>query len=91
MAFESHQKAVRAQELHLYDEEIVPVLAKYKDKDGKIIETLVKKDDGLRKETTMESLAKLKPAFKKNGSTTAGNSSQVLFNRFSLSIIFFCL
>lgn len=34
-------------------------------------------DDGIRKETTMESLAKLKPAFKKGGSTTAGNSSQV--------------
>ena len=34
-------------------------------------------DDGIRKETTLESLGKLKPAFKKGGSTTAGNSSQV--------------
>lgn len=35
---------------------------------------MVSKDNGIRK-TTMEGLAKLKPAFKKNGSTTAGNSS----------------
>ena len=38
-------------------------------------EVVVVKDDGIRKETTMESLGKLKPAFKKDGSTTAGNSS----------------
>jgi len=37
----------------------------------------VTKDDGIRKETTPEGLSKLKPAFKKDGSTTAGNSSQV--------------
>jgi acetyl-CoA acyltransferase 1 len=37
----------------------------------------VTKDDGIRQETTMESLGKLKPAFRKNGTTTAGNSSQV--------------
>jgi len=37
----------------------------------------VTEDDGIRADTTMESLAKLKPAFKKNGTTTAGNSSQV--------------
>ena len=38
-------------------------------------EVLVTKDDGIRKETTLENLSKLKPAFKKDGSTTAGNSS----------------
>jgi acetyl-CoA acyltransferase 1 len=38
---------------------------------------LVDKDDGVRVNTTIEGLAKLKPAFKKGGSTTAGNSSQV--------------
>jgi acetyl-CoA acyltransferase 1 len=37
----------------------------------------VTKDDGIRKETTLEGLGKLKPAFKKDGTTTAGNSSQV--------------
>lgn len=38
---------------------------------------LVDKDDGVRAETTLEGLKKLKPAFKKDGTTTAGNSSQV--------------
>lgn len=47
------------------------------DKDGKETEVLVDKDDGVRKGTTMQTLAKLKPAFRKGGSTTAGNASQV--------------
>ncbi len=38
---------------------------------------MVDKDDGVRAETTLEGLAKLKPAFRKDGTTTAGNSSQV--------------
>lgn len=37
----------------------------------------ISKDDGVRGDVTLESLAKLKPAFKKGGTTTAGNSSQV--------------
>jgi len=41
-------------------------------------EILVDMDDGARPTTTMESLAKLKPAFQKGGSTTAGNSSQIM-------------
>lgn len=48
-----------------------------KDKDGNEKEVLVDKDDGIRPETTLEGLKKLKPAFKKDGTTTAGNSSQV--------------
>jgi len=48
-----------------------------KDKDGKEKEILVDRDDGVRAETTLEGLKKLKAAFKKDGSTTAGNSSQV--------------
>lgn len=47
------------------------------DKDGNSKQVTVTEDDGIRADTTMESLAKLKPAFKKNGTTTAGNSSQV--------------
>lgn len=35
----------------------------------------ISSDDGVRKETTFEGLSKLKPAFKKDGSTTAGNAS----------------
>lgn len=48
-----------------------------KDKDGNEKEVLVDRDDGMRKETTLEGLSKLKAAFKKDGTTTAGNSSQV--------------
>lgn len=48
-----------------------------KGKDGEEKEVVISKDDGVREQTTMESLAKLKPAFKKDGTTTAGNSSQV--------------
>jgi acetyl-CoA acyltransferase 1 len=53
------------------------VKTKIKDQDGKEKEVVISKDDGIRKETTLESLGKLKPAFRKNGTTTAGNSSQV--------------
>lgn len=37
----------------------------------------ITEDDGIRGDTTLQTLAKLKPAFKKDGTTTAGNSSQV--------------
>lgn len=76
-AVESHRKAAKAQEEGLFKDEIVPIKAKVKDKDGKVTEVLVNKDDGIRKETTVEGLKKLRPAFKKDGTTTAGNSSQV--------------
>jgi len=80
-AFESQRKAVEAQKKGLFKEEIVPikVTVKEKQKDGtiKTKEVLVEHDDGIR-ETTMETLSKLPPAFKKNGISTAGNSSQVL-------------
>lgn len=45
--------------------------------DGSTKKVLVDQDDGVRAETTVEGLAKLKPAFTKDGTTTAGNSSQV--------------
>lgn len=77
MAFESHQKAARAQKEGWLQKEITPYKTIVKDQDGKEKEVLVDRDDGVRPETTLEGLAKLKPAFKKDGSTTAGNSSQV--------------
>jgi len=46
-------------------------------KKGEETEVFVEHDEGVRKGTTLESLAKLKPAFRMNGTTTAGNSSQV--------------
>jgi acetyl-CoA acyltransferase 1 len=55
----------------------VPVKTTIVDKDGSTKEIVVSEDDGIRADTNLESLGKLKPAFRKNGSTTAGNSSQV--------------
>lgn len=47
------------------------------DKDGKEQTIIVDKDEGIRASSTPEGLAKLKPAFIPNGSTTAGNASQI--------------
>jgi len=52
-------------------------VTKITNKEGEEKQVTVTKDDGIRKGTSMESLSKLKPAFKKGGTTTAGNSSQV--------------
>ena len=54
--------------------EITPYKSTVKDKDGNEKEVLIDRDDGMR-ETTKEGLGKLKAAFKKGGTTTAGNSS----------------
>ncbi|KAM3137653.1 hypothetical protein pb186bvf_010267 [Paramecium bursaria] len=75
-AFESHQKAYQAQQQGLFKDEIIPIKTFIKDGD-KQKEVIVSEDDGIRKETTVEGLGKLKPAFSKTGTTTAGNSSQV--------------
>lgn len=77
MAFESHQKAAHAQKNGWSKDEITVYETTVTDKDGNEKKVLVDRDCGVRPETTMEGLAKLKPAFKKGGSTTAGNSSQV--------------
>jgi acetyl-CoA acyltransferase 1 len=57
--------------------EVTPYTTIVKDKEGNEKEVLVDRDDGVRPQTTLAGLAKLKPAFKKGGTTTAGNSSQV--------------
>ena len=75
MAFESHQKAAHAQKMGWSKEEITPYETIVKDKEGNEKKVMVTMDDGVRPQTTVESLAKLKPAFKKNGTSTAGNSS----------------
>ncbi|KAJ8276982.1 hypothetical protein GJAV_G00070090 [Gymnothorax javanicus] len=76
-ALSSQQKASRAQELGLFDQEITPVTTKYVGDDGTKRTITVTKDDGIRASTTLEGLRKLRPAFKPDGSTTAGNASQV--------------
>lgn len=77
MAVESHQKAARAQKEGWSQREITPYKTIVKDKDGKEKEVLVDRDDGVKADTTLEGLGKLRPAFKKDGTSTAGNSSQV--------------
>lgn len=72
----SYKKAVDAQNKGYFDKEIVPVTTQIKDKDGNLKTITVTKDEG-PKPTTYEALSKLKPAFKKTGSSTGGNSSQV--------------
>ncbi|XP_056155587.1 3-ketoacyl-CoA thiolase, peroxisomal [Lampris incognitus] len=76
-ALASHQKASRAQKMGLFDQEVVPVATKFVDEEGKERAVTVTKDDGIRPGTTLAGLARLRPAFKADGSTTAGNSSQV--------------
>ncbi len=67
----SHQKAAKAWDAGYFDSQIVPVEVSL----GKGKTVLVAKDEIVRSETSMETLAKLAPAFKKNGVVTAGNSS----------------
>jgi acetyl-CoA C-acetyltransferase len=72
-SFESHQKAVAAQEAGKFKDEITPV--EVPGRKGQV--TVVEQDEGPRKETTLEALSKLKPVFKSDGKVTAGNSSQM--------------
>ncbi|CAJ1406163.1 unnamed protein product [Effrenium voratum] len=77
MAADSHKKALEAQKNGWFKEEIAPVTVETKNKDGTVKTQVVDTDSGPRAGVSRESLAKLKPAFKAGGSTTAGNSSQV--------------
>lgn len=76
LAVMSHARAAAAQQK--FQAEIVPIKTVMKDlKTNKPKGVIISRDDGVRAGTTMASLAKLKPAFRKGGTTTAGNSSQV--------------
>jgi acetyl-CoA C-acetyltransferase len=76
----SQSRAVEARDSGHFDKEIVPVTVAAHtdvDKEGNEVdvpETVVSKDDGPRPGTTMEVLAQLKPAFRENGTVTAGNA-----------------
>lgn len=77
-AVESHKRAAAAIASGKFKEEIIPVSTKIVDpKTGEVKQIVVSVDDGIRPNTNVNDLAKLKPAFKKDGSTTAGNASQV--------------
>ena len=75
MAAESHAKAANAQKNGWLQSEITPYETIVKDKDGNETKITVDKDDGIREGTNVAGLGKLKAAFQKGGSTTAGNSS----------------
>ncbi|CAM1502408.1 Fc.00g043920.m01.CDS01 [Cosmosporella sp. VM-42] len=82
-AVESHKRASRARADGLFESEIVPATTRWQEVDkqenkvGEETVITVTQDDGIRDNATPEGLAKLKPAFKKDGTSTAGNSSQV--------------
>lgn len=70
---QSHQRAAAAQKNGLFEAEITPVEIPQRKGDP----VLFAKDEGIRAETTAETLAKLRPAFAKDGTITAGTSSQI--------------
>ncbi|KAM1570439.1 hypothetical protein PS1_035780 [Malus domestica] len=77
-AVESHRRAAAATASGKFKDEIVPVSTKIVDpKTGEERPVTISVDDGFRPNANMNDLAKLKPAFKRDGSTTAGNASQV--------------
>src|ERR671916_485200 len=71
-ALRSHQKAVAAQDEKRFRDEIVPVTVQ-----GRKGDTVVEADEGPRRDTTLEKLGKLRPAFSREGSVTAGKSSSL--------------
>jgi acetyl-CoA acyltransferase len=77
---ESHQKAAAAWKAGKFKDEVVPITVKevFVDESGKkkSKEFVVDTDEGIRADTSIEGLGKLKPVFALNGSVTAGNSSQ---------------
>jgi acetyl-CoA acyltransferase len=73
-AYHSHRKAAEAQDAGRFDEEIVPLEVSTTTLDG--TETVIfDQDELIRRDTTLEALARLRPAFTPDGSVTAGNSS----------------
>ncbi len=75
-AVRSHRNAARASDEGRFERELVPVAVK--DDDGNDTDELVTRDEGIRADSSVETLANLKPAFRPgNGKVTAGNSSQI--------------
>jgi acetyl-CoA acyltransferase len=72
-ALRSHQRAAAAQDAGRFDRQLVPVEVPAPDGTS----TWVRADEGIRRDTSMEKLAGLKPAFRPDGQVTAGNSSQI--------------
>lgn len=73
VAARSHQRAAAARSAGVFDAEIVPVEIPQRKGDPVVVSA----DEGIRADTTVETLAKLRPAFAEGGSITAGNASQI--------------
>ncbi|MEM9545906.1 MAG: acetyl-CoA C-acyltransferase [Bacteroidota bacterium] len=76
----SHERAAAAIDAGKFDDEVVPITVEdVFVKDGKRVEAshTVTMDEGVRRSTSLEGLARLRPVFKQNGVVTAGNSSQI--------------
>ncbi len=71
-AARSHQRAAEAWKNGVFDDEVVPVTVK-----GRGGDTQVTADEGIRADTTVESLGRLRPAFSRSGTITAGSASQI--------------
>ncbi|NKY58573.1 acetyl-CoA C-acetyltransferase [Nocardia flavorosea] len=69
----SHQRAAAAWKNGVFDDEVVPVEVPQRKGDP----VLFRQDEGIRADTTAESLSKLRPSFSKNGTITAGSASQI--------------
>ena len=80
-ALRSHERAAAAQDAGKFDEEIVPLKVAFEELNEKgkktTREVAFTKDEGVRRDTSEEGLAKLKPAFHAKGTITAGNASQM--------------
>ncbi|MEY3282021.1 MAG: hypothetical protein RIR86_34 [Acidobacteriota bacterium] len=72
-ALESQQRAIAAQRARLFDQELHPVKIRERQGGEKLVDT----DEGPRPEVTLESLAALRPAFRPDGTVTAGNASTI--------------
>ena len=71
-AYQSHMRAVRATEEGLFKDEMVPITVKQKRK-----EVVVDRDEPIRPDTSLEALARLRPAFEEGGTVTAGNAPPI--------------
>jgi acetyl-CoA acyltransferase len=74
-AVRSHQCAAHATAEGRFDNEIIPIMVR--DEQGNDTGEVMTKDEGIRPDSSLETLAQLKPAFKEGGKVTAGNSSQM--------------
>ncbi|HLL13761.1 MAG TPA: acetyl-CoA C-acyltransferase, partial [Pyrinomonadaceae bacterium] len=80
-SYASHQRAAAAQDAGKFTDEIVPLTVVFEELDERgrkqRREVVFEKDEGVRRDTSAESLAKLRPAFHAKGTITAGNASQM--------------